>query len=93
MNIREQLFWDIDKLNFDFDKNKTLIIERVLNYGTLNEFKEILKYYGYEVIREELKKVGYLEPKTLGFVQTFFKIDKKLLRCYTKKQSNQPHWN
>lgn len=93
MDIREQLFWDIDTENFDFEKNKTLIIERVLNYGTISEFKAVLNYYGFDIIRQELKKVGYLEPKTLEFVTSFFNIDKKMLRCYTKKQSNQAHWN
>jgi len=93
MNIREQLFWDIDKQNFDAEKNKTLIIERVLNYGTLSEFKSMLNFYGYETIRQELKRVGYLEPKTLVFVTSFFNINKNMLRCYTKKQSNQPRWN
>lgn len=93
MHLREQLFWDIDKQNFDTEKNKTLIIERVLNYGTLSEFKSILDYYGYETIRQELKRVGYLEPKTLAFVTSFFDINKNMLRCYTKKQSNQPHWH
>ncbi len=93
MIIRSELFWDIDMRNFDYDRNKTLIIERVLNYGTLTEFREILHYYGFDTIRRELKKAGHLELKTMEFVSSFFQLKKESLRCYTRKQLNQPHWN
>jgi hypothetical protein len=93
MDIRSELFWDIDLRDFDYEKNKTLIIERVMNYGTVSEFRRILHHYGYETVRQEIKNAGSLEPKTLEFVSSYFNLPKESLRCYTKKQLNQAHWN
>jgi len=93
MDIRKELFWDIDLKSFDYEKNRKLIIERVMNYGTVSEFRAILRYYGYKTVRQEIKEAGSLEPKTLEFVSSFFNLPKQSLRCYTKKQLNQAHWN
>lgn len=93
MDIRRELFWDIDLKDFDYEQNKKLIIERVMNYGTVSEFRTILRHYGYDTVRHEIKKAGNLEPKTLEFVLSYFNLPKQSLRCYTKKQLNQAHWN
>jgi len=84
--IRKELFWDVDYKSLDEEENKQIIIERVLNYGNLEEFKSIVNYYGYDVIRQVVYKVGYLDPKTLEFVTSFLNIDKEDLPCYTRSQ-------
>jgi hypothetical protein len=93
LQIKKELFWDTDIRILDKNKNKRLIIERVLSYGNLSELKEIMKYYGKEVIIQEIKKTGYLDPKTLEFVVTYFGVSKEELTCYIKKQSAPQHWN
>jgi hypothetical protein len=93
LSIRKELFWDVDPKNLDQDKNRRLIIDRILSYGYLSELTEILNKYGKDTVIEEVKNVGYLEPKTLEFVITFFKIRKEELKCFTRKQSALAHWN
>jgi hypothetical protein len=85
LKIRDSLFWDIDQKQFSEDKNRTLIIERVLNYGNISEWIEIVKYYGLPVIRQEVKKAGDLDPKTMAFIETYLHIPKSRLKCYTRK--------
>jgi len=89
--IRQELFWDID--NPDIDKNKRLIIDRILQLGNLEELHFIFNYYGKDKISEEVKQIAYLDPKTISFVVNYLEIKKEDLRCYIKKQSTHQHWS
>ena len=90
--IRKELFWDIDRVTLDTKKNRRLIIDRVLQYGNLSELKYIFSLYGTGVITEEVKQIGYLDPKTLEFVSSYLDINKEELKCFTKKQSSPTYW-
>ncbi len=93
LNLRPELFWDVDSSKLDVEKNKRLIIDRVLSLGTLKEFKAILGVYGKAVIKNEVQNIGYFDVKTLEFIVSYFGIEKHKMKCYTKKQSNRAHWN
>lgn len=93
LNIKKELFWDMDFMILDKNINRRLIIERVLSYGNLSELKEIVKYYGRVIIIQEIKKAGYLDPKTLEFVVGYLGVSKEELKCYLKKQSVPQHWS
>lgn len=90
--VRKEILWDIDPRKLDPDKNKVLIIERVLSYGNLGELKFIFQNYGKEIIRQTVKNIGYLDPKTFEFVTSYLKINKEEMKCYIKKLSAIQHW-
>ncbi len=91
--VRKELFWDVDFENLDNTRHKNLIIERVLSLGNLDEFIFLLHFYDTKTLKTEIQNIGYLDPKTREFVSTFFKIDKKKLKCFTRKQSTNKHWS
>ena len=91
--LRTELFWDIDTNNLDVNTHKKMIIERVLSYGNMDELKFILKQYDTNTIKEEIKKIGYLDPKTYQFILIFFNLKEDQLKCYTRRQSAKQHWN
>jgi hypothetical protein len=93
LNISKKLFWDIDLSNFDNIRNKRLIIERVFSMGDLTDIKILIQFYGVETIKQEIINAGYLDNKTLSWVSDFFNISKTKFKCFSKKQSNQVHWN
>ena len=91
--LNKAYFWDVDIAKMDEEKSKRLIIERVINYGNLNEIKLIKEFYGLKEIRSILCKLNYIDPKTLNFVSLLFHVPKTKFKCYTRKQLiNQP-WN
>ncbi len=92
-NIRKELFWDINTEKIDASKNVQIIVERILSYGNISEFRAMLNYYGQQKIIENVKKIGYLDPKTLEFVISYFHIKSSDLLCYSKKQLNPQHWH
>lgn len=91
--IRKELFWDVDPTRLDMEVNKSLVIERVLSYGKLSEFKIIFDFYGKDTIAEVVKRLGYLDPKTFAFIISYLGIPKKEMRCFIKKQLSPQHWD
>lgn len=87
------LFWDVDLKIFDLDKHKVFMVERVLQYGKLDDWKNLKSYYGLETIKNISLNIRSLDAVTLSFVSTIFKIDKTEFRCYKHRQLVQNYWN
>jgi hypothetical protein len=85
--LRKELFWDIDFSKMNLLTHKRIITERVLTLGNLEEFYFLLDTYDTQTLVEEISQLGYMDPKTMSFVVSFFNIDKNQLTCYTRKQS------
>jgi hypothetical protein len=91
--LNQAYFWDVDIHQIDEEKSKRLIIERVINYGNLQEIKVLIGFYGKKEIIFTLCNLNYIDPKTLSFVSVLFHVPKTKFKCYTRSQlTNQP-WN
>jgi hypothetical protein len=51
-DFSQHLFWDVDLNGFDLNKYKSFFIQRVLEYGKLNDWNLIKDLYGMEAIKE-----------------------------------------
>lgn len=92
MNLRNVLFWDTDPTQLDFESHASLVIERVASLGTLEEWHQVLQYYGEERIKREVCQLRYLDKKTMSYLAARFNIPKEEFRCYTLQQSTQTHY-
>lgn len=86
-------FWDTDFKQLDVWLSKRLIIERVINFGNLQEIKLVKEFYGLTEIQSTLCNLNYLDPKTLNFSSLYFHIPKTKFKCYTRKQLTNQHWS
>jgi len=91
-DFSKHLFWDIDRTKLDFEKNKRTIIQKVLDYGLINDWKMIYNYYGIDKIAKTMLNVRDLDEKSVSFISFLSKIPKEKFLCYTTKQSNLQHW-
>lgn len=64
------LFWDIDKNDFDAERNSAQLIQRVLEYGELDDWRKVRDFYGLDRIASDCKRLRTLPPKALSFVCT-----------------------
>ena len=87
------LFWDIDSVKIDMEKNKKWLIQRVLEYGLLNDWLIIYKYYGISKIAKIAMQMKELDDKSLSFISLLSDIPKETFLCYTTKQLSPRHWN
>lgn len=86
------LFWDIDKKQFNMTNCPSQIIQRVLEYGNLNDWALTLSCYGLEKIVSEVKQLRSLDPKALSFICCISDTKKEDYRCYHFQQSNPALW-
>lgn len=52
--FRRALFWDTAFENINWEKHKRFVIERVFERGNDQEKKEIIRFYGQEIINQVL---------------------------------------
>ncbi len=92
-NFSQHLFWDIDKNKLDFEKSQKFIIQRVLDYGLINDWQIIYNYYGLKKIGEISTTIRDLDKKSISFIATLSNIPRENFLCYTTKQSTPKHWD
>jgi len=61
----KKLFWDVNKEKLDADLHKKNIIERILNYGVLADWKWLSSVYGKETIIETLNSKDKFNRKNI----------------------------
>ena len=92
-SLSSHLFWDVDITLLEEEKSKRLIIERVFALGNSQEIMQVVKYYGKPTVLNALKKLNYIDLKTLNFISKFFNVPVNKFKCYTRKQSIPQHWD
>lgn len=89
----ENLFWDTDVTTLDLNKFPAYIIQRVLEYGEMQDWRLINKIYGLPKIVEVCKGLRTLDPVCLSFICAISHTKKEDYRCYRTRQSNLTLWN
>ena len=91
-NLSKQAFWDVDFDKIDFNKYAGFVVEKIIERGTFEDFKELRKYYGDGRIREEIINAKWLGDKEIYFCCAIFNLKPQDFKCYTKKQLNPKLW-
>lgn len=84
------LFWDIDRDQFDPEKNSAQLIQHVLERGELDDWRLVRDYYGLDRIASDCKGLRTLSPEALAFVCTMTDTKKEDYRCYNSPSSWYP---
>lgn len=91
--IRENLFWEYDMNRFDWQKMKSIVVQRVIERGFVLDFYAMFNLYDYDDIVNTVKNIPYLNKKDMSFVCALFNLKKEDLKCYTSQPSVTRHWN
>lgn len=92
-NVSKRVFWDIDFSSLDYQKDRFYIIERVMNYGLWNDFVEIVRFYGKNIIKQEIVQSAYLKKDVLNFLCLYLNLKPSQFKCYKRRQLTEAHWN
>lgn len=92
MKLARELFWDVNYDTIDWEKNYQWVICRVLEYGGINDWREIKKNYGVTKIIDAAINARSLSIKTVYFIHHIFNITLKKFRCYNSMHSDPIHW-
>jgi len=91
--LSPHLFWDMDREQFDMERHSGQLIQRVLEHGTLDDWKLIRSFYGLDRIVADCKNLRTLDPVCLSYVCLVSHTNKEDYRCYQFRQSNPTLWN
>ena len=91
--LSPHLFWDVYMEKIGLDRSMRYIINRVLEYGLIEDWVIIYKHYGIDQIADIAMQLKDLDDKTLSFIAMLSKKPLEQFRCYTTKQSKPKHWN
>ena len=89
----KNLFWDTELSQIRMEDHAPYIIQRVLEFGQMDDWRLINHYYGLERITEECKKMRTLDPVCLSFICTISHTKEEDYRCYHYRQSCPTLWN
>lgn len=89
VSFSNYIFWDVDRDSIDFSEHASYVIQRVLEYGQINDWNALLDLYGLNRIVSVSKQLRTLEPKALSFISTISNTPKEQFRCYNIRQSSQ----
>ena len=89
----DYIFWDVDRNAIDLTENAPYVVQRVLEYGQVGDWKLLLGFYGLDEIVRVSRKLRTLEPRALSFISTVSKTPIDQFRCYNTRQSIPQHCN
>ncbi len=87
--LKKSLFWDVDLKIISIEKHKKFIIERILEFGDLDDYEWAVFNYGKKDIKQAILNSRKLDKKSRNFWCFIFNVNKKqcIQKQSTKKQS------
>ena len=82
------LFWDTDVSTLDVRRDKTYIIERVMNYGLETDEIILYKLYSFGVIRKTVTRLETLNQRTIAYLSMVLNLKETKFRCFGKIPSH-----
>lgn len=69
--IRPIIFWDTEMASIDWNKNKPAIINRIFERGNEQEIREIIRFYGRDVVLSTLELNKQFLPSVIENKQKY----------------------
>lgn len=80
MELSRNIFRDTDYSKIDWEKSSAYVICKLVMYGTIKGWNFICNYYGMDKLKTEIKRVRYLDDKSLTFLSVIFDEPKENFR-------------
>lgn len=91
-NLSNRLFWDVDPSSLDWEKDIQLIILRVVERGTIEEWRTIMCKYGLNKIVAKAKKIRSMDLMAVNFLAQISDTPITEFQCYNSKHLSLNHW-
>ena len=85
------LFWDVKVEDLDVDRSRKFVINRVLDYGLIDDWHLLTEIYGIQEIAATAASLRNLDKRSASFVSMLSKVPKENFLCFTSKQSTPKH--
>lgn len=79
-------FWDVDFNAIDYEKHSVYVVEKVFNYGLLQDQRAIVNHYGAERVIKDALNGTYYDKKVLNFLCVIFNLQPAQFKCYWRNK-------
>jgi hypothetical protein len=91
--LDKKFFWDFDYDQMNWQASYKTVIARTIERGSEQEWIELVKFYGRDMVIAALKKeIIFLPDYAINDASNYFSIDKQEMLSYLRKQSKPNHW-
>ncbi|MFM9838641.1 MAG: DUF6922 domain-containing protein [Cyclobacteriaceae bacterium] len=90
--INKDLFWEYDMEHFDFQKQVDLVVQRVVQRGTSEDFYAMLNLYGFDLVKEAIKRFPTFSQREMEFINNVLGIPYSELTAYLKMKESPSKW-
>jgi hypothetical protein len=73
-NLSKHIFWDVDINTIDVEKNAVFIVQRVIQYGVLKDWKIIKSEMGIDKIQKYAVQIPSIDPISLSFLSNLLNM-------------------
>ncbi|WP_114752507.1 DUF6922 domain-containing protein [Pleomorphovibrio marinus] len=92
-SLSSHLFWDTPIEDIDWYQHRAFIVERVMGYGSIEDWEIIKKAYSKEEMREIVIGIRVLDDFSIAFLSLVLDLPKEEFRCYTERQYQPSFWH
>ena len=86
------LFWDARPGGVDAEKHAKQVVLRVVERGTLAEWKAVRRHYGDERLRGLVTSAREMSPQVMAFCCAALDLKKEEFRCCTSRPFPPAPW-
>ncbi|MDZ4070724.1 MAG: hypothetical protein U1C70_02770 [Sediminibacterium sp.] len=86
-DFSDHLFWDFDRNKISLDQPQGQVVQRVLEYGLLQDWIVLTHLYPFQNILQTAMQLRTLDPRALAFLINISGASKEDFRCYTNRRS------
>jgi hypothetical protein len=89
--LSTDIFWDAEMSVLDTRRHMRYIVTRVMDRGTLEDVRYVMKLYGRSQIKKILIQAPNLDYLTISFFANYFEIPKTDFVAYSRKEQAKWH--
>jgi len=90
-HFRDSLFWDVNPKRLALEKDAPFIIGRVLDFGNLQEWQLIKRFYGKERVVKVAKDHIFTDSRSANFWALILSIPINQIKCARKPSLKIPN--
>lgn len=92
-DLSQRMFWDTSIEDIDWYEHRAFIVERVMTYGQLSDWKLIRQWYSEEELKSIVTSIRNLDGPSVAYLSLVLNLKKEDFRCYIERQSRPNSWN
>ena len=90
--INPGLLWEYDVSRFDFLKEISVVVQRVIERGASEDFYAMFNLYGVERVNETIRKIPSFSQRDMEFINNVLGIPYSELLAYKNMNKYPNQW-